>query len=147
MTCSRPHNKSAAELGPEGRPQSRLLPRLSPLTVLPSGRTPAPVQSLSHTRARPPNPWQYCCLAALQTAPTPSGSLVPSTCSLKTASPELGPHLPPACSGQLPWQGAWVAGAGTSFPVFLSDRSRPLQISPGRYLPLLGCHNKHGIKC
>lgn len=91
MTCSRPHNKSVAELGPEGRPQSHLLPWLSPLTVLPSGRTPAPVQSLSHTRARPPNPWQYCCLAALQTAPTPIGEPCPLHLLPENSQPRAGP--------------------------------------------------------
>ena len=119
MTCLRPHSKSAAKLGPE----LGLGPWLSPLTVLSSRRTPAPVQSLSHTQARP------CPLAVVlpgSSADRPSpplGSPVPSTRSPQTASPELGPDPHPTFSWRLPWPGGQASGAGTSSPVFLSDPS------------------------
>lgn len=114
MTCSRPHSKSAAKLGPE----LGLGPWLSPLTVLSSRRTPAPVQSLSHTRARP-RP-----LAAQQTGPHPHWAALsppPALCKQPAQSWAQTHHQ--TCSWRLPWPGGQASGAGTSFPVFLSDPS------------------------
>ena len=79
-------------MGPHGIPCRRVCP----VSQKSLQRTPAPVQSLSHTRARPPCPLAVVLPGSSADRPSsPLGSPVPSTRSLQTASPELGPDPPP----------------------------------------------------
>lgn len=103
MTCLRPHSKSAAELGPE----VSLNPLLQPLALSTDYavlQEDPPLLRVSATaKPGPPTPSNSAAWKLGRQLPPSRDSLAPSTCSLKIASPELGPHPPPTCSLGRAW--------------------------------------------